>query len=72
LPTVQVPGQSASSAAKEFFFAEDRLAELARLLGIPDGPAVDSYRYLVKGEGSPGYRSCGLRRRTVDPLGMTE
>lgn len=25
---MQVPGQSASSAAKEFFFAEDRLAEL--------------------------------------------
>jgi hypothetical protein len=54
LPTVQVPGQSASSAAEEFVFAEDRLAELARLLGIPDGPAVDSYRYLAKGEGSSG------------------
>jgi hypothetical protein len=53
LPTVQAPGQSASSAADEFVFAEDRLAELGRLFGIPDGPAVDSYRYLVKGEGSP-------------------
>jgi hypothetical protein len=53
-PTVQVPGQSASSAAEKFVFAEDRLAELASLLGIPDGPAVDSYRYLAKGEGSPG------------------
>jgi hypothetical protein len=54
LAAVQVPDQSASSAVEEFVFAEDRLAELARLLGIPDGPAVDSYRYLVNGEGSPG------------------
>lgn len=43
-----------SSGAEERVFAEDRLAELAKLLGIPDGPAVDSYRYLLKGEGSPG------------------
>jgi len=54
LAAVQVPDQGASSAVEEFVFAEDRLAELAKLLGIPDGPAVDSYRYLVKGEGSPG------------------
>jgi hypothetical protein len=46
-PTVQVRGQSASSAAEKFVFAEDRLTELARLLGIPDGPVVDSYRYLA-------------------------
>jgi hypothetical protein len=49
-----VPGERASSAAEEFVFAEDRLVEFAKLLGIPDGPAVDSYRYLVNGEGSPG------------------
>lgn len=54
LARMQVPGESAPFAAKEFVFAEDRMAEFAKLLGIPGGPAVDSYRYLVNGEGSPG------------------
>jgi hypothetical protein len=48
------PDESAPSAAKEFLFAEDRLVELAKILEIPDGPAIDSYRYLANGEGSPG------------------
>ena len=47
-------GESASSAAQEFLFAEDRLVELAKILDIPSGPAIDSYRYLADGEGSPG------------------
>jgi hypothetical protein len=41
-------------SAKEFLLAEDQLAELAKILGIHDGLAIDSYRYLVNGEGSPG------------------
>jgi hypothetical protein len=45
--------RSPPSATEEFAFAEDRLQELAKILGIPDGPAIDSYRYLVNGEGSP-------------------
>lgn len=48
------PDESASSAAQEFLFAEDRLVELAKILDIPSGPAIDSYRYLADGEGSPG------------------
>jgi hypothetical protein len=51
---MRVPVESALPGAGEFAFAEDRLVELATILGIPDGPAVDSYRYLVNGEGSPG------------------
>ena len=47
-------GESASATADEFLLAEDRAVKLAKLLGIPDGAAVDSYRYLVKGEGAPG------------------
>ncbi|MBV9561764.1 MAG: hypothetical protein JOY90_15150 [Bradyrhizobium sp.] len=48
------PNDEPRSAAKEFVFAEDRMVELAKLLGIPDGPVIDSYRYLVNGEGAPG------------------
>jgi hypothetical protein len=47
------PAEATLSATEEFAFAEDRLQELAKILGIPDGPAIDSYRYLVNGEGSP-------------------
>jgi hypothetical protein len=54
LGSMPLPGGSAPSAADESAFAEDRVVELAKLLGIPDGPALDSYRYLVNGEGSPG------------------
>ncbi len=43
-----------SSTPTDFVFAEDRTVALARLLGIPDGPAIDSYRYLANGGGSPG------------------
>ena len=48
------PDEDTPSAAKEFVSAEDRLAELANILGIPDRPAIDSYRYFANGEGSPG------------------
>ena len=48
------PVESAPPAAREFLFAEDRLAELAKTLDIPDGPVIDSYRYLARGEGAPG------------------
>lgn len=48
------PDERAPPAAREFLFAEDRLAELAKLLDIPDGPVIDSYRYLARGEGAPG------------------
>jgi hypothetical protein len=48
------PDESAPSAAKGFLFADDRLVELAKILDIPNGPAVDSYRYLANGEGWPG------------------
>jgi hypothetical protein len=54
LAGMPLPGASAPSTADEFVFAEERVVELAKLLGIPDGPAIDSYRYLVNGEGSPG------------------
>lgn len=54
LVNIQAPSESGASAADEFVFAEDRLVALAKLLCIPDGTAIDSYRYLVKGEGSPG------------------
>jgi len=40
--------------SEDFVFAEDRLAELAKILGIPERPAVDSYHYLVDGQGAPG------------------
>jgi hypothetical protein len=53
LVDMQVPDEAAPLVTEDVF-AEDRLVELAKLLGIPDGPAADSYRYLVKGEGSPG------------------
>jgi hypothetical protein len=46
--------ESAPPATEEFVFAEHRLAELAKILGIPSRPAIDSYCYLVDGEGSPG------------------
>jgi hypothetical protein len=39
---------------EEFLFAEHRLMELAKILGIPDRPANDSYHYLVEGQGAPG------------------
>lgn len=48
------PDKGVPSAAKEFPFAEDQLAELAKALDIRDGLAIDSYRYLANGEGSPG------------------
>jgi hypothetical protein len=51
---MRLPTGRALPGADEFAFAEDRLVELATILGIPDGPAIDSYRYLVNGEGSPG------------------
>jgi hypothetical protein len=54
LADMHIPGEGALAAAEVFVFAEDRLVEFARLLGIPDGPAIDSYSYLVEGEGSPG------------------
>jgi len=47
-------GVSPRFATDGFLLAEDRAVGLAKLLGIPDGPAIDSYRYLVEGEGSPG------------------
>jgi hypothetical protein len=54
LADIQPSSESAASAVKEFVFAEDRMVELAKLLGIPDGLAINSYRYLINGEGSPG------------------
>jgi hypothetical protein len=48
------PAESAPPAAGEFVFAEDRLAELAKVLDIPDGPVIDSYGYLARGEGAAG------------------
>jgi len=44
----------APALANQFLFAEHRLEELAKLLGIPNGHALDSYHYLADGEGAPG------------------
>ena len=44
------PSGGARFAAKSFVFAEDMAKELAGHLGIPEGQATDSFRYLAKGE----------------------
>ncbi|WP_316173870.1 hypothetical protein [Bradyrhizobium sp. SZCCHNRI1073] len=59
-------GVVASSAAKPFMFAEDRLSELAGLLGIPHANTLDSYRYLANGEGASGVLTL------IGPDGETE
>jgi hypothetical protein len=47
-------GPGAPAAAGPHPLAEDIASELAGYLGIPEGRAVDSYRYLQRGEGTKG------------------
>jgi hypothetical protein len=43
-----------AQSGKSFVFAEHMTQALAKHLGLSEGRAIDSYRYLENGEGAPG------------------